>query len=397
MTAPLPPLGGATPPALRAQRGVLAAIACIALFGVSQGMTHPLLALRLNQEGWSAAMIGLNGAMVAVSALVLAPFMPALIRVIGLSAFLALGVVLSSAMLLLFPVFEGYGAWLLLRFLQGTAATMLFVGSEAWIVSDAEEGARGRIVGLYATVLSLGFAAGPMILAGVGVDGATPFVVCAVLALTAFAPLVTAWADAPRLHEDEDEAAVSAWGFIRAAPTVMGAVILFGAVEFGVMAMLPVWGVRQGFDPQSASFLVSVLILGNVVFQIPLGALADKVNRRALLFLCAAVCLTAAILLPLLVDWRLWAMLFVWGGLAAGLYTVALVELGARYKGATLVSANAAVVTAYGIGALAGPVLVGGAMDIVDPHGLSIALGLMSAAFLGVVVQRARARRVQPA
>lgn len=396
MTATLPPLGGASPPVLRTQRGVLAAIACIALFGVSQGMTHPLFALKLEQAGWSAAMIGLNGAMVAVSALVVAPLMPAMIRVVGLSAFLALGVALSAGMLLLFPVFDGYGPWLLLRFLQGTAATMLFVGSEAWIVADAEEGARGRIVGLYATVLSLGFAAGPMILAGVGIEGATPFVVCAVLALTAFAPLVTAWGDAPRMHA-EDEAAISAWGFIRAAPTVMGAVILFGAVEFGVMAMLPVWGVRQGFDAQSASFLVSVLILGNVVFQIPLGALADKVNRRALLFLCAAVCLLAAVLLPILGDWRLWAMLFVWGGLAAGLYTVALVELGARYKGATLVSANAAVVTAYGIGALAGPVLVGGAMDIVDPHGLSIALGLMSAAFLGVVVRRARARRVQPA
>jgi hypothetical protein len=52
-------------------------------------------------------------------------------------------------------------------------------------------------------------------------------------------------------------------------------------------------------------------------------------------------------------------MLFVWGGLAAGLYTVALAELGARYSGATLVSATAAIVTAYGVGALVGPLFVG--------------------------------------
>jgi hypothetical protein len=71
------------------------------------------------------------------------------------------------------------------------------------------------------------------------------------------------------------------------------------------------------------------------------------------------VCLVAAFVLPGLAGetWRLWSMLFVWGGLAAGLYTVALIELGARYSGATLVSATAAVVTAYGVGALVGPLL----------------------------------------
>ncbi|MGF1660177.1 MAG: MFS transporter [Rubrimonas sp.] len=393
MSAPLPPLGGAPRPQApgRQQRGLIAAIACIALFGVSQGMTHPLFALKLEQAGWSSAMIGLNGAMVAVAALTLGPLMPRLIRLLGLPGFLTAGALLSSATLLLFPLFETYAAWLVLRYVQGAAATMLFLGSENWIVADADESSRGRVVGLYATVLSLGFASGPLILTGVGFEGWTPFVACSALGLVCIVPLLTAWADAPNAEPD-DVSDIAPLSFLRTDPTVLFAVVLFGAVEFGAMALLPVWGVKTGMERDAATFLVSVLILGNVVFQIPLGALADRWNRRALLIFCAAVTLAMAAALPALAGtvWPLWASLFIWGGLAAGLYTVALIELGARYKGARLVSATAAVVSAYGIGALAGPLMVGAAMDAVEPHGLSISLGAMAAAYLGLALWRAR-------
>jgi MFS family permease len=393
VTQPLPPLAGAGA-APKSARGLIAAIACIAVFGVAAGMTHPLFALRLEQDGWSAAMIGLNGAMVALAALTLAPLMPRLVRAIGLGPFLALGAALAAAILLMFPLFEGYAAWLGLRFLLGGAATMLFLGSEAWIVSDADEGARGRVVGFYATVMAIGFSAGPMILGGVGFDGWTPFVVCAVLALAAIAPLASAWSDAPALHDEDGAGATPAWAFFRTDPTVMWAVTLFGAIEFGVLGLLPVWGVRMGLEREAASFLVSVLILGNVVFQIPLGALADRLNRRAMLIGCAATTIAAAVALPMagVGGLALWAGLFVWGGLVAGLYTVALIELAARYRGASMVSATAAVMAAYGIGALGGPLLVGVAMDLVDPHGLSIALGAMATAYLGLAVRRARRR-----
>ena len=388
MTQALPPLGGAAP---TKGRGVLAAIAAIAIFGIATGMTHPLFALKLEAQGYASGMIGLNAATVAVASLTTGPLMPPVIRLVGLPAFLVAGCLLAAAALLAFPFYQSYAAWLGLRYGLGVAATALFVGSEAWIVADAEDASRGRIVGLYATILSIGFAMGPVILTGVGFEGPAPFLVCAAITVAAIGPIVSAWRDAPRL-DPEDASAASPLRFLAAAPTLFGAVVLFGAIEFGVMGLLPVWGVRTGLDRDAASFLVTVLVLGNVVFQIPLGAVADRVSRRALLVFCGLVSLAASVALPLLAGegWRLWLTLFVWGGLAAGLYTVALVELGARYRGATLVSANAAVVIAYGLGALIGPVFAGAAMDVIDPHGVAVALGVMAAAFLAVAIGRAR-------
>ena len=388
MTQALPPLGGAAP---AKGRGVLAAIAAIAIFGIATGMTHPLFALKLEAQGYASGMIGLNAATVAIASLTTAPLMPPAIRLVGLPTFLVAGCALAAGTLLAFPFYDSYAAWLGLRYVLGVAATALFVGSEAWIVADADDASRGRIIGLYATILSIGFAMGPVILAGVGFEGPAPFLVCAAITLAAIGPVASAWRDAPSL-DPEDAAATSPLRFLAAAPTVFGAVVLFGAIEFGVMGLLPVWGVRTGLDRDAASFLVTVLVLGNVVFQIPLGAVADKVSRRALLIFCGLVSLVASVALPLLAGegWRLWLTLFVWGGLAAGLYTVALVELGARYRGATLVSANAAVVIAYGIGALVGPLFAGAAMDVIDPHGVAVALGVMAAAFLAVAIGRAR-------
>ncbi len=66
----------------------------------------------------------------------------------------------------------------------------------------------------------------------------------------------------------------------------------------------------------------------------------------------------------------LFGLLFVWGGIASGIYPVALSMAGDRFHGGDLVSVNAAMIIAYGLGALVGPPLGGAAMDLRNPQGL---------------------------
>lgn len=377
------------PAAPRGQRGLMAALGCITMFGVAASMTHPLISLRLEMGGWTGAMIGLSGAVAAVAQFALAPFMPRVINRTGLPPFLLAGALGCAAVLLLFPLSDDYWYWLGLRFLLGVAGTMLFLGSETWITAAAEPATRGRVLGLYATVLSLGFAMGPLIVNETGLHGWTPFLLCAALCAAAGLPLAAAWNDAPAPHED-DSAHIPPLRFIRTDPSIMAAVIVFGACEFGLLGLLPVWGVRGGLAPEQAAFLLTAMLMGNVALQIPLGALADRFNRRVLLMLCAATTLLGAALLPVLVQTEaaLWPVLFVMGGLMSGLYTVALAELGARYAGRALVSANAAMIVCYGFGALVAPLGFGAAMDALDPHGLPLATGLLCAGYLALAFWR---------
>jgi len=57
---------------------------------------------------------------------------------------------------------------------------------------------------------------------------------------------------------------------------------------------------------------------------------------------------------------------------------------GARFRGAELVGANAALIIAYGAGSLIGPSLGGIAMDLWNPEGLLAALALLFALFLAM-------------
>ena len=80
------------------------------------------------------------------------------------------------------------------------------------------------------------------------------------------------------------------------------------------------------------------------------------------------------------------ALLFLWGGLAAGIYPVALSMAGERFRGADLVAINAAIIISYGLGSLIGPVLGGVAMDLWNPQGLMAMLALVFVLFLAATV-----------
>ncbi|MGD1868996.1 MAG: hypothetical protein ACFB0F_05675 [Neomegalonema sp.] len=111
---------------------------------------------------------------------------------------------------------------------------------------------------------------------------------------------------------------------------------------------------------------------------------------RPLLLTCAAASVLVAVLMPALSQSyvALSALFFLWGGMAAGLYTVGLAAMGGRYSGAELASANAALVMGYAVGALIGPTMVGGAMDVIGPHGLAAVLGGSSLIYCGLVLWR---------
>ncbi len=360
---------------------IAAATMTIALVGMGLSLTLPLLSLRMEAGGMTGGFIGLNTAFGGLATVLGAPFVPRLARMFGVRPILFAAVALGAATLLSFHYIPNFIAWFGLRFLFGVSLTILFVLSEFWINAAAPPERRGLVMGIYATVLSLGFAAGPAILALVGTQGLAPFAAGAAIFLLATIPVALAGGETPVI---EDETTRNVWSFLRAAPAATLAGFVYGAVETGAFGLLPVYGRRVGFDEQGAAALITVVALGNVLFQIPIGLLADKIDRRKVLLGCALVGVAGAALIPFVVEarWALTAVLFVWGGIVAGLYTVGLALLGARFTGAELATANAAFVILYSMGMMAGPPLIGLGMDAADPHGFAWTLAAMFAVYL---------------
>jgi MFS family permease len=146
-----------------------------------------------------------------------------------------------------------------------------------------------------------------------------------------------------------------------------------------------------GYSEADAALLLSMIGLGNVLFQVPLGMLSDRIgDRRRVLVACAAAGLAGMLIMPFVEqNWTaMAALLLVWGGAVAALYTIGLAHLGSQLHGRDLASANAAFVFCYGLGMLAGPQSIGVGLDALGPSGFSWTIALFFAAYLLLVMLR---------
>lgn len=389
MGATLPHHGLDAPPVR--WRSIGAAIAAISVVGTAIGLGVPLLSVLLEGRGYSATLIGLNTAVAGIASIAAAPIAIPLAVRFGVVWTMLVMIVAGGLSFAGFYVFEDYWIWFPLRAMLHVALTVLFILSEFWITSSAPEHRRGFVLGLYATCLSLGFAFGPWLFSELGSQGFAPFGAVLILIGLAAIPILAAWRESPDISTGGAQSGLSFWRYLFLVPTATAAVLVFGAVETGGFALFPVYGVRIGLSEGDAALILTMIGLGNVFLQIPLGMLSDRMrDRRMLLLACAVVGLAGMLILPAIhANWYLSAaMFFVWGGVVAGLYTVGLAHLGSRLRGRDLASANAAFVLCYGVGMLLGPQAIGIAMDAVGVQGFAHALAAFFAVYILLVMAR---------
>ena len=379
-----------------------ASIIAISSIGVAIGLSFPLLSLILEQRGYSAIIIGANAASAGVAAMAAVWLVNPMVKRLGVINTMLACAVIASACMIGFHLFDQLAAWFALRIVFSGALTLSFVLSEFWINSAASERQRGLMLGIYATVLSIGFGIGPGILALTGSGGALPFAIGAVIILVSCLPVLFARRREPVLGDSLG----SSSGFLKyvlIVPLATGAVAVFGAVEQSILAIVPVYGQRLGYTETGTAVLLMVFAAGNVGLQIPLGIASDRVrDRRVILYLCGIIGVAGALLLPVVINptapvWPAWTVLFVWGGVISGLYTVGLAHLGSRLSGGDLAQANAAFVFCYTIGMILGPQLSGIAMEAVPPHGFAWCVAAFFAAYLLLCIVRAFYRQRKPA
>ncbi|MEO1492554.1 MAG: MFS transporter [Pseudomonadota bacterium] len=379
--------------------GWIAPIAAMAVLSIAISTSHPLFALLLERSGASGSAIGINHAISALAMVIAALVLPAILGRTGLMPLMLWSIVIIALCMAVIPVSGNYWWYALLRIGLGFAITAMFFASEFWMISVVPDAIRGRVVGIYAVILSGSYMVGPKLVNFFGIDGPEIYIAITAVVLAGALPVLLGHGHAPSTKAEEARPPLALLRFFRTDPMVMWGVILFGVIEFGAMGLIAVWGVRSGLDQVSAVDLVFWLAFGSMVFQLPVGWAADRMDRRRLLALCGVVAVAAPLLVIAWSDSFSWiaATIFVWGGVAVGLYTIALTELGARYQGTALADANAAVVLGYGLGALFAPVLLGAAMDVIPPDGVLWAAMLAAVAYCTLAVVRlAGARRKTP-
>lgn len=352
-------------------------IATVTVFAVAQGLTYPLLSFILERQGTPSTLIGLSAAMTPLGYIVSSPFVPALARRFGAGGTALSCGALAAILLTLIGWTQDIWPWFPLRFLLGFVVNPLYVLSESWLLTLTPPGKRGRVMGAYTSLISAGFALGPLAVTMTGSEGWPPFMVGIVAFLGCALVLLAVLPRLPKLSHGKEN--VSVLRFLPFAPLLLFAVAVVAGFEHSLLSLTTVYGRAHGGNDEAVAAFLSVFIAGNVVLQVPLGLVAERIGSRKVLLACALVLILGSALLPFSFATPFaWPLAFIWGAASFGIYTMTLVELGNRFRGALLVAGNAAFSLVWGVGGILVPPVTGVAMDLIGVQGLPLSMGLLT-------------------
>lgn len=381
---PLPPRHtGTQPPAhalpAHAQTGLLAIFGSTFFELVGYFMLTPLLILRLKADGVSTALAGLFAASAWLGVFLMTPFASAITQRLGRRPTLWLAALVPVIATTGFAFSSALWLWFVLKMAAGMASGLRWVLAEAVVAEFSPPGQRGRYVGIFETMVGATFVIGPLMLAWVGAQSeaalwiALGFMVAGLL----WSLLIPRMPEAADAHSAKVGLA-GVWHAVLAHPLVMAIGFVGGFFESGLTSILPLYGLALGLGATVSALLVSASGLGSAVMMLPAGLLADRLSRhpqqrwgdgRATRLLimrgCAWFTFLATLAIPFVAatPWLAAPVAFVWGGAGGCLYTLAMIDIGSRESGITLVNSTAVLVLAYTLGGVLAPALGAAALQ----------------------------------
>jgi MFS family permease len=340
-------------------------------------MLGTLLAVRLEIEGFRAALSGLVLAFYAVGFVLGTMYGIRVIQRVGhIRAFAAFGAVTCAA-ILMHPLYVSTDLWMVLRLVVGFCVAGLMLTTESWVNAIATSQTRGALLGIYLVLFYLAAASGQFMIA-VGDPANFPlYSVAAILVALSLLPLLLTRSVAPELHEVER---LSLRELYDTAPLGIIGGIVSGAAMSAFTTMGPIYATRVGLEITQLSLFMGIGVLSAMLFQMPVGFLSDRFPRSRVVFGLALAGLTAALLATVAAKTSTIALFLTTGlfvGFIASLYPVCLALTHDQMPHNKIVPANATLLLCFGIGTIIGPIGSAVLMTTIGPSGLFVFAALI--------------------
>lgn len=334
------------------------------------GLLQPVLAIQMEQSGHSSAMIGVVVSIWSLAIIVGSPFYPQIIYRLGVKPSLVSGLAVTASLILLFPLSRDPIVWALFQFLLGLTFGHFWIVSEAWINALATSERRGLTTSIYVVSIALGGSLGPLLIRVIGYEGMAPFLLCSASLVLGAAPVFFV-ANLPQLDRDKPSRFRTIVG---AFPMILILGLVAGFTDQGPTGLLSTYILKAGHNVEVVTLALFILGLSRVLFIIPLGIFADRTSHRLALIVSSLLCILLVLLLPVTHSQplKLFALLFLLGALLDAFYALSLAELGSRYMGSQLASANTVFVMLHSIGSFGGSIGLGQSMDTFGTLGYSL-------------------------
>lgn len=366
------------------------------LLMLGNGLQGSLLGVRGSGLGFSSVEMSLVMSAYFAGFLLASRITPNMIRRVGhVRVFAALGSFISAA-LLLFPTIQDPIAWVLGRVVVGFCFCGVYVTAESWLNNATSNETRGQTLSAYMMVQMIGIIIAQGLLVVPDPSGYLLFVIPSVLVSIAFAPILLSISPTPAF---ESTKRMSLRELYNTSPLGCVGMFLLGSVFAAQFGMAAVYATEAGLSIKQIPMFTASFYVGALIFQYPLGWISDRMDRRMLIAVTAAVA-GAASLMGMVLGGNFYVLLtaaFLIGGLSNPLYSLVIAYTNDFLQPEDMAAASAGLLFVNGVGAIAGPVLIGYGMQAFGPPGYFILLSVVLLALAGYAVYRMTQRRAPSA
>lgn len=336
------------------------------------GIVVPLLPVYASGLGASGLYIGLIYGSFSLSRSILLPYFGRRSDKIGRKPFIVAGLLGYALVSLAFVYFKSVNQLIVIRFFQGIASAMIMPVAQAYIGDVTPEGGEGLNMGMFNMSVFIGLSIGP-ILGGfiedsLGLDAA--FWCMGVFALIAFFMSLTMLPPVAAEMGNGKDRALASWRRLLSDRLIRGLFVFRFSytICIGIIwSFLPVYA-HSAFS-LSSSRIGILVVLGVFVsgaLQMPMGALADRWNKAALIFIGGLIVACAIGSLRWVEGFSgifLAQFLFGIGGGICSPAHMALAVVSGNRTGA-MGSVMALMTLAHSLGMMSGALLAGVIMDL---------------------------------
>ena len=357
------------------------------LLMLGNGLQGSLLGVRGSTLGFSSVEMSLVMSAYFAGFLIASRVTPNMIRRVGhVRVFAALGSFVSAA-LLLFPTIQDPIAWILGRVVIGFCFCGVYVTAESWLNNSATNENRGQALSAYMIVQMLGIIIAQGLLVVPDPSGYLLFVIPSVLVSIAFAPILLSISPTPAFESTKRMTLAELYSV---SPLGCVGMFLMGSVFAAQFGMAAVYATEAGLSIGQIPIFTAAFYVGALLFQYPVGWLSDRADRRMLIALSALIAGLAS-LMGMFFGGSFYVLVtaaFLIGGLSNPLYSLLIAYTNDFLEHEDMAAASAGLLFVNGVGAIAGPVIIGYAMQVMGPPVYFILLAVVLLALTGYAVYR---------
>lgn len=335
---------------------------------IGNGLQGTLLGVRANIEGFDTAMTGAVMSLYYVGYFLGCLFIPHYVSSVGHIRVFAAMASLASVTVLVHGVFPNPFFWGFIRLFTGFSYAGIFIVAESWLNNIATNKTRGKILGLYLFTCFGGLVLGQFLLNLSDPAHIELFILTSVLVSLSLIPISLSNRPSPEFHEPEH---LSLRRLYIISPLGLTGALITGTASATMIGFAAVYATQMGMSYGQVALYIAIYLLGGALFQIPIGWLSDKIDRRATLISLSFISAILAFICYLTsqdIGVLFFFVTFLFGGTSLAIYGQCIAHTNDHLTHRQIISASSTLILLSGFGACFGPILASILMNIFGPE-----------------------------